>query len=122
MVFGEIVLAFVIGLLLALIFAYGFGRTGPWGGFLWFFLVLFLTAWAVGLWAEPIGPVVWDVAWVPIFFGALFVALLVAAIPPTPGRPSAVSEPETAETVTAVGLFFWLMLLVLGVAILFAYV
>ena len=122
MVFGEIVLAFVIGLLLALIFAYGFGRTGPWGGFLWLFLVLFLTAWAVGLWAEPIGPVVWDVAWVPIFFGALFVALLVAAIPPAPGRPTAVAEPETVETVTAVGVFFWLMLLVLGVAILFAYI
>ena len=122
MIFGEVILAFAIGLLLALIFSYGLGRTGPWGGFLWFFLVIFLTAWAIGLWAEPIGPVLWGAAWVPILFGALFVALLVAAMPPSTVRPAAVPEGETPETAAAVGLFFWLMVLVLLIAIIFAYI
>ena len=121
MVFGEVVLAFAIGLILAMIFAYGFGRTGPWGGFLWFFLVVFLTAWAVGVWVEPVGPVLWGAAWVPILFGALFVALLVAAIPPAPPRTGGVAPAETPETAAAVGLFFWLLLVVLIIAIVFAY-
>jgi hypothetical protein len=120
--FGEIVLAFIFGLLLALLFSYGFGRPGPWGGFLWFFLVVFLAAWAVGLWVEPVGPVLWGAAWVPIFFGALFVALLVAAMPPLPGRPAEVAEPEAPATAAALGLFFWLMMAVVVLAIIFAYV
>ncbi|MFO7893117.1 MAG: hypothetical protein R6U63_05250 [Longimicrobiales bacterium] len=122
MVFGEIILAFAIGLLLALIFAYGLGRTGPWGGFVWFFLVVFLTAWAVGLWVEPVGPALWGAAWVPILFGALFVALLVAAIPPRPARPADVAEPDAVGTAAAVGLFFWLLVVILLIAIIFAYV
>ena len=121
MVFGEIILAFVIGLLLALVLAYGFGRTGPWGSFLWFFLVIFLAAWAVGLWVEPVGPVLWGAAWVPILFGALIVALLVAAIPPSETRPAEVAEPQTAATAAALGLFFWLMILVLILTIVIAY-
>ena len=120
--FGEIVLAFLFGLILALLFSYGFGRPGPFGGFMWFFLVVFLAAWAIGVWAEPVGPVMWDIAWVPILFGALFVALLLAAVPPLPGRPVEATAPEAVGATAALGLFFWLMLGLLVISILFAYI
>lgn len=58
----------------------------------------------------------------PIFFGALFVALLVAAMPPTPGRPAQVAETEAPATVAALGLFLWLLVAVLIIAIVFAYI
>lgn len=121
--FGVFLVALLIGLALALLFAYGLGRPGPWDGFLWVFLIVFLGAWAIGLWVEPVGPVVWGVAWVPIFFGALLLALLIAAVPPTThtGPPAPEAEPERAETAAAVGLFFWVLLMGLFFVILLSF-
>lgn len=125
--FGEFIAALLIGLALALVFAYGFGRTGPWGGFVWFFLVVFLGAWAIGLWVEPVGPPLWGVAWVPILIGALLIALLIAAIPPAepaPRRAAAtdpVADVETAAAASAIGLFFWVLLMALVLVILLSF-
>lgn len=121
--FGELLAALFIALVLVALFSFGFGRPGPWGGFLWFFLVVFLGAWAIGLWAEPVGPAAWGVAWVPILFGALLLALLIAAIPPTGTAPAAAPEPDvgTAAVVGALGVFFWALLVGLLLAILLAF-
>ncbi|MGK7312204.1 MAG: hypothetical protein ACN0LA_08165 [Candidatus Longimicrobiales bacterium M2_2A_002] len=108
---AELLFALVIALIIVAIFSYGFRRPGPWGGFLWFFLLVFLGGWAIAAWAEPVGPVAWGVAWMPIFFAALLIALIVAAIPPIEPRPA---EPvEQPAPATGVGVFFWFLLLFL---------
>lgn len=120
--FAEFLFALVIALVLVAIFSFGLRRPGPWGGFLWFFLLVFLGAWAIGAWAEPIGPTAWGVTWLPIFFGALLIALLVAALPPA-GTPTASTTPtETPEAVAAVGAFFWILLFLLVVVVGLAYI
>ena len=92
------------------------------GGFLWLFLVIFLGAWAVGLWAEPVGPVAWGVAWFPILFAALIIGLIIAAIPEPGARLTEPAPADEAEAAAAgVGLFFWLLIALLVVAIMFGY-
>ena len=118
MLIAELLFALVMGLLIAAVFAYGLRRPGPWGGFLWLFLVVFLGAWAVGLWVEPVGPAVWGVAWFPIVFGALIIALIVAAIPEPGIRLRETPPPDEAEAAAAgVGLLFWLLIALLVVVI-----
>jgi len=82
MMFVGILLALVLALLFVAIFSVGFGRPGPWGSALWFFLVVFLGTVAVAAWSEPVGPLVMGVAWLPSFVAALFLALLLAAATP----------------------------------------
>lgn len=129
--FAELLFAFAIALVLVVIFAYVLNRPGPWGAFIWFFVVVFLGAWAVGVWARPVGPAAWGVAWVPILFGALIIALIIAAIAPQepPRTRGAAAEEreereETAENAAvagAVGAFFWVLLIVLFGIVALAY-
>lgn len=122
---AELLLALIFGLIIAAAFAYGLGRPAPWGGFLWFFLVIFLVGWVVALWVEPVGPAVWGIAWLPVLFAGLLVALLIAALAAPAPRPSGAVAPaaEAAadETAAGVGLFFWLLLVVLFIAIALGY-
>ncbi len=122
---AELLFAFVIALILVSVISFGFGRPGPWGGFLWFFLLVFLGAWAIGVWV-PAGPLFWGVAWVPIFFGAILLALLIAAIPPSePAPPRTLEAGEPVEPASsagaAVGVFFWILLLLLVIAVAWGY-
>ena len=115
MLVAEFITAVVFALLFVGLFGIAFRRTGPWDGVLWFFLIVLLGAWAVGTWAEPVGPVLYGVSWMPFLFGALILALLVAAMSePMPRTPAA--DPATPAEAVAVGLFFWItVLLLLGV-------
>lgn len=112
MIVPELLTALFIGVLLVTFFAVILGRRGPWvrgeswGGVLWFFLVVFLAAWAVGTWADPVGPAFWGVAWVPFFFGALAFALLLAAL--SEPRPTTVIG-ERPDADAAVGAFTWFL-------------
>ena len=119
--FGELLFALLLAFVLAIVFALGFGRAGPWGGFLWFFLIIFLGAWAIGLWATPVGPPLWGVSWVPILFGALLLALLLAAIPPYDTSRAPEAPPNMAGAAAALGVFFWALLLGLGFVIALAF-
>jgi hypothetical protein len=124
MIVAELLVALGVGLLVVFFFSLVLGRRGPWvraggmNGLLWFFLVVFLGAWAVGAWADPVGPLAWGVSWLPFLFGALVFALLLAAVPDRSTRPVTAAGPE-AEADVALGLFFWFLLLALVVAILF---
>lgn len=93
--------------------------------FLFFFVILFLASWAGGLWLQPFGPAVWGVAWLPFVLVGIFVALLLAAAA-SPGRyPSATGPVErdapAAAAALAFGVFFWLLVIGLLVAIGFGY-
>jgi hypothetical protein len=133
--------ALVIALLVGALFSAG-GTRGPWPSALWFFLLLFVGTFVLGSWAQPVGPRAWGVPWVNFLIAAIFLSLLVAALTPDyrhgyrhvkglplerdtgvpPERESEVSSVEGREAVeaaTAVGVFFWIFLVVaLGLMIL----
>ncbi|HKK93457.1 MAG TPA: hypothetical protein VJ925_08470 [Longimicrobiales bacterium] len=120
----EFLTAFAVGLLIVFLFGGLLGRRGPWvregswSGVFWFFLIVFLGAWAVGAWTTPIGPVVSGVAWVPFLFGALVFGFLLAGL--SEPRPRVVTPAEAAaetEAQAIVGAFFWILVILLAVAI-----
>lgn len=123
MFWTGLAVALIFALLMAAVFGLGFGRVGPWGGVFWFFLVVFLGAWAIGTWTVPVGPVVWGVPWAPFLVGALAVALLLAAIAePAPRQPRGGSPGELESELEAqrtLGAFFWVFLLILILVVAF---
>ena len=123
MVLLDVTFALVIAVVVAAIFTWGLGRPGPWGSFVLFVVLLFLATWAIGSWVEPIGPSFWGVAWVPWVLGALLVGLLVAAVPAgRQARPNS-SSPEDKEAMAAVAVsgLFWVLILLLMLAVGAAY-
>jgi hypothetical protein len=120
-----IISAILIALLLTLIFSTTFRHKGPWGGLLFFFLVIFLASWASQLWINPFGPVLFGVAWVPLIFVAVLIAVLLlamgsSAIDQAPVRPGPETTPGDGS-ILAIGFFFWLLILILISAIAIGY-
>lgn len=119
----DLIAALVITLALGALFLWGAGRHNPWGGFFWFFTVLFLFTWAAGAWTGPYGPPVAGFYWVPfLIWGILFLLILSALFPhrrtdikfQTETERKEVPEVETPRAVAAnVFLFFFLALLVI---------
>jgi hypothetical protein len=102
----------------------------PWTGFAIFFLVLFLATWAGGVWMTPMGGAIWGVHWFPFLLTAIIVALLLAAATAAQGEPAdstmefmdeAKMERERRATAAAFGVFFWILLLALGISIVVRY-
>lgn len=129
MIWFEMFLAAVIALVLAAVFVpvMGWRRPGMHGermtttfGFL--FLVLFLATWAGGLWIAPLGPEVRGVPWPSFLFAGLVVALLLAAVsPPRTWRRSPHSSADEAAVSAGMGVFFWLLVVFLLFAVVYAY-
>jgi len=114
----DLVFALAFGLLIVWIVSIVFGTRGPWGSFLWFFLVVSLFAWAGGIWLVPFGPRLWGIGWIPIIFmGFLVSMLLTAASPRNPRwrRRRASQEGLTSEAGTrvAVDVIFWVLIIFL---------
>lgn len=104
-------------------------REGTWAGPALAFVLLFLFAWLGGLWIPPFGPVIYEISLLPFILTGLFVALIMLALIP-PERPLPEGTPpegqvEAAKTDRVVsgafGAFFWLLMLLLVIAILAAY-
>jgi len=125
----DMLFAFVIALIVAGILTSGFGRRGPGplSGFIFFFVMLFFFIWALGIWIEPVGPMVGGVPWLTFAMVGLVAALLLAAVT-TPGRTQR-NVPETpvetaaeeAAVATVFTVFFWLLLIALLFAIVVNY-
>lgn len=83
------------------------------------FLLMFLLIWAGGMWMNPVGPPWWGSPWISFLLVGLVVGLLAAAFL-TP-KPGGTSQPSAAmaqtDVVVSAGIYFWLLLLVLIVAI-----
>lgn len=83
------------------------------------FLLMFLLIWAGGMWMNPVGPPWWGSPWISFLLVGLVVGLLAAAFL-TP-KPGGASQPSAAmaqtDVVVSAGIYFWLLLLVLIVAI-----
>lgn len=113
MFFPEFVAALIVAALVVGLFAVVLRRPGPWAGVGWFFLVVFLGAWAVGVWTAPVGPAVVGIAWLPFVIGALLLALLVTAVTDWQTRDlrssrSRQGSSATADEALALGAFFWI--------------
>lgn len=122
---ADLLFALAIALLLTGLFSLGFRRRDPWGNVLIFILLMFFLVWAAGAWIPPIGPTIYDVAWLPmIVVGLVFILLLVAAIPAEPTYPRRTTEEPpmvTEPAVVALGTVFWILILILVGAVVVAY-
>jgi len=75
--FGAMLLALII----CLIFSLTFERDSV-GAFIWLFVLIALPLWFAALWMEPVGPVLWGVAWFQLLLIAIIITLLIAAAAP----------------------------------------
>lgn len=128
MVFVHLIFALSFALILTAAFAVGSRSRGPWENLVVFFFVLFLASWAGGLWLAPFGPVLWGATWLPFFLAGLLVLLILMAALPTSGRESTVELVDKREraaelraAVTALGVFFWVLIVLLIVGIVVRY-
>lgn len=107
---------------------------GTWAAALLFFLIVFLAAWAGGVWFRPAGALAWDASWLGFLVVGFLVALVLLSVTPSHGgwgreRPRIARtgggelEREAGLTALAagVGIFFWALLVFLAVAIVVAY-
>jgi hypothetical protein len=126
MFIADFLFALAVGLLLTALFGAVFRTRGPGAAWWTFLLIVFLAAWAGGLWVRPFGPPLFGVTWLPfLLMGLFFALLLAAAIPVRPPRTraEAIAQARAEEaTVTAIGVFFWILLIGLLVSILLGYV
>src|ERR1035437_6890015 len=119
--------ALIIALLLTFIFSALSGQ-GPWRALYLFFFIIFLVSWAEQLWVTPFGPVIWGISLLPLIFVAVIFSFLIIALSPPPNPPTTpadnktVSEPEPEdESVFAMGMFFWLLIVTLITSIAIGY-
>ncbi len=123
MLFVNVLVAILIAAVVGVFFYYVFKFAGPWGNFWAFLTVLILAGVAAGAWIEPFGPVVYEVAWVPVLFVIFLFALLLAALsPPSARRTASIPEdpllevPEEEAPFMAISAVFWIFLAFLLVA------
>ncbi len=76
MVLADAVFALGIAFFLTVIFAVLGKRARSWRGLVAFFTVVFLAAWAGGVWISPVGGSVMGVYWLSFFVVGLIFALL----------------------------------------------
>lgn len=123
----QLLFTLCMALIFTLIFTVGFRRRGPWSNILAFFAVVFLAAWAGGLWISPAGPVFMGIYWLPIVLIAFLVGLLLASVPPRPPHQvETISEAqeqaqERREVVRIFDAFFWMLLVGFTVVIVLGY-
>ena len=124
MVFADLLFAFLVALVLSVVFTLGFRRQGPWPSPLIFFVVVFMTAWAGGIWLAPVA-FSWRLYWIPFLVFGLIVALLVSAIAPAPPAREAPVKKRAfnalGNTIAGLGFFLWAFLIALAVTIIVRY-
>jgi hypothetical protein len=114
-----------VSLIAALVFTFifsGFFRgrgRGPLGGLFLFFVILFLTTWSGQLWINPISPLYFGVDWVLLIFTAIVFSLFMIALSAPLETPPKTSDPATPEKEAgvAIGVFFWVVLILLAIAV-----
>jgi len=125
----DLILVFFFALILSALLGWGLGwrhpaRTDAFGAsFLFLFLVLLLVMWAGGAWLHPWGPVLYGSSWLAFLLIGLLAVLFILAVASPPARrriPRKEAEEAVAES-AAFGLFFWLLILGLLVALIAAY-
>jgi hypothetical protein len=133
MFFKDLLIAFLVAALLSLLVgAFSGARPARYGGsaavvILFYFMILFFTSWAGGLWLRPFGPPLWGAYWLPFVLVGLLMALMLAAFgrraPQFTGRSTepGIDGREPASSTAAFGLVFWIVIAALLTAIVTRY-
>lgn len=123
MTFLGILLTVFSAVIVSVIFYYVFKTRGPWEDFWIFLLILTLVGLAAGKWLVKEGPVMWDVAMVPMLLAIIIFALLLGAASP---QRKSYAEQDNLKQETALkdrnaatfGALFWLFLvIILGIIV-----
>jgi small-conductance mechanosensitive channel len=130
MLFAHFIFAVIVALVLSLIVVRGLQKGRPWPGFLLAVLFIFLAAWAGGIWISPFGPALWEQAVLPFVVAGLVAALIIAAVPIAGREETGVEltreerekHERTPSPMATIGVFFWILIVVLALAILLGYI
>jgi hypothetical protein len=123
--FSTFLFSLVIALIFTLVFGIKYRRLGPWVRVETFFVILFLSTWALGLLITPFGPVSYGVYWLPFLLIGLIIALLLASPRPAPLKSEEEAAREAkgqAEVENTVNAFFWALVVILVITIIFWYI
>ena len=93
MLWINFLFAIIVALTLTALFYFIIRRSGLLGNVFLFFLIVFLGAWAGGLWLRPIGPPINGFYWINYLITGFLLALLLAAI----GSPDSSRERKKVE-------------------------
>lgn len=129
MIITESIFALAVALFLTAVFAViGRQAKSRWRVIL-FFMVVFLGAWAGGIWITPIGRTILGVYWLSFFAVGLVLALVLEAVAAFSVRPpeSATGDiqkdrKEEHEIEVVLGVFFWILVLTFIGAIVLGYI
>ena len=128
----DLLFVFLFAVILSGILSWGFGWRHPaaadavGASIAFLFVILLFTVWAVTAWLPPWGPVWYDTPWLSILLVGVLVSILILAIaapvrrPRTPTQAAAEAR-EEAVTATAFGVFFWVLIAGLLIAIALSY-
>jgi hypothetical protein len=127
MSFMAFIYLILLALLIVIFFSFVFHVKGPWGSFWTYFLIIFFSIWIADIWLRPLGPYWGDVYWLPPLIAGLLVAFILAAATPTRSRARRTLTIEDRKSrrddsaTMAVGIFFWITLVVLLLLIVIGY-
>jgi hypothetical protein len=76
------------------------------------FILIFLATWTGQLWITPVGPSSGGVAWIPLAVTALIILFFILAIIPVVPKVNKEGEVEDGPLI-AIGIFFWIMIVLL---------
>jgi hypothetical protein len=87
MFFVDLMFALALAMVLSLLLpgAFGWKRPGQevlWDNMVFLFFLIFLIAWADGVWLPQFGPVLLGGYWLPFLLTAFFVVMLLFAVAP----------------------------------------
>lgn len=120
----EIVASLLMALIITVFFSGILKHKGPWGAIWLVFITIFLSSWAGYLWINPFGPMVLGVSVAPIFVVGMIFAFILAAVT-VPRRKTVkdltIKEDVPEDTTVAIGIFFWIVLILLIIAIAIGY-
>jgi hypothetical protein len=128
MILVESLFALAVSLFLTVVFAVIGRQAKSRRRVIVFFLLVFLSAWAGGIWITPVGPTILGVYWLSFFAVGLIFALVLEAIaafhsrPPQQGPEELRADAkEEHELESALNTFFWILLLTFIGAIVLGY-
>lgn len=127
----DLIFVVLFALILSSILSWSFGwrhparREAVGASFIFLFMILVLTMWAGSAWLVPWGPVVYGTPWLALLLIGIFVSLLILAIA-VPGSsrqtvPGAEEAKEESAAATAFGVFFWIVIFGLLLAVILGY-
>jgi len=121
MLLASMIISLIVATTYTTVFIAGFQRKGPWASVVAFFIVVFFSTWAGGIWIAPAGTDIRSVSWLPFAVVGLISSLILAASVPSwfsTIRTGVGLQPERRKPpVALLSSYFWLALVVMIVTI-----